>query len=68
MQSTTYATDKSMAHGKAPDGYVVNNPLWAETVVNCTATLEIFLWRLFERPQIQHVEPKPGVAAPCIRR
>lgn len=42
-------SDKSTAHGKAPGGYVVDDALWAETVVNCTATLGILLWRLSER-------------------
>lgn len=46
-------SDKSIAHGKASGGYVVDDALWAETVVNCTATLGILLWRLFERWQRQ---------------
>ena len=54
-----------MAHGKAPGGYVVDDPLWAETVVNCTATLGIFLWRLFERHQSQQAEPNPAPQLPA---
>lgn len=58
-------SDKSMAHGKGPDDYVVDDALWAETVVNCTATLGIFLWRLFERHQSQWDEQNltPQVSA-----
>lgn len=58
-------SDKSMAHGKAPGGYVVDDPLWAETVVNCTATLGIFLWRLFEQHQSQQAEPSPAPQPPA---
>ena len=42
-------SDKSTAHGKAPGEYIVDDGLWAETVVNATATLGILLWRLHER-------------------
>lgn len=42
-------SDKSTAHGKAPGEYVIDDSLWAETVVNTTATLGILLWRLYER-------------------
>lgn len=42
-------SDKSTAHGKAAGEYVINDELWAETVVNATATLGILLWRLYER-------------------
>lgn len=57
-------SDKSTAHGKAPGAYAVDDALWAETVVNCTATLGIFLWRLFERRQSQNAEPNPASQAP----
>lgn len=46
-------SDKSTAHGKADGEYVVDDELWAETVVNTTATLGILLWRLFERKNTQ---------------
>lgn len=46
-------SDKSTAHGKAEGEYVVDDELWAETVVNTTATLGILLWRLFERKNMQ---------------
>ena len=42
-------SDKSTAHGKAAGDYVVDDGLWAETVVNATATLGLLLWRLYER-------------------
>lgn len=42
-------SDKSTAHGKAAGEYVIDDELWAETVVNATATLGILLWRLYER-------------------
>lgn len=58
-------SDKSTAHGKAPGGYVVDDALWAETVVNCTATLGILLWRLFERHQPQQAEPSLASQIPA---
>ena len=42
-------SDKSTAHGKADGDYVIDDSLWAETVVNTTATLGLLLWRLHER-------------------
>lgn len=42
-------SDKSTAHGKAAGDYVIDDSLWAETVVNITATLGLLLWRLYER-------------------
>lgn len=42
-------SDKSTAHGKAAGEYVVDDALWAEAVVNATATLGLLLWRLYER-------------------
>lgn len=42
-------SDKSTAHGKASGEYVIDDALWAETVVNTTATLGLLLWRLYER-------------------
>lgn len=52
-------SDKSIAHGKADGEYVVDDPLWAETVVNTTATLGILLWRLFKRHRAQEAEAQP---------
>lgn len=49
-------SDKSVAHGKADGEYVVDDPLWAETVVNVTAALGILLWRLFERHRAQEAK------------
>jgi hypothetical protein len=42
-------SDKSTAHGKAHDEYVVDDPLWASFVVNTSASLGMFLWEYFER-------------------
>lgn len=42
-------SDKSIAHGKVAGEYVIDDELWAEAVVNITATLGILLWRLYER-------------------
>lgn len=52
-------SDKSTAHGKADGEYVIDDALWAETVVNSTATLGILLWRLFERHQTQVAKEQP---------
>lgn len=46
-------SDKSTAHGKADGDYVVDDSLWAETVVNTTATLGLLLWRLYERSCVE---------------
>lgn len=50
-------SDKSTAHGKAPDEYIIDDELWAETVVNATATLGILLWRLHERQKNARQRP-----------
>lgn len=52
-------SDKSTAHGKADGEYIVDDALWAETVVNATATLGILLWRLFERHRAQEAKVQP---------
>ena len=46
-------SDKSTAHGKADGDYVIDDGLWAETVVNATATLGLLLWRLYERSCVE---------------
>lgn len=46
-------SDKSTAHGKAADDYVIDDELWAEAVVNTTATLGLLLWRLYERSDVK---------------
>lgn len=46
-------SDKSTAHGKADGDYVIDDDLWAETVVNATATLGLLLWRLYERSCVE---------------
>lgn len=58
-------SDKSTAHGKAPGEYVVDDSLWAETVVNVSATLGIFLWRLYERRTGREAEPSGQVPVDC---
>jgi len=50
-------SDKSTAHGKAHDEYVVDDPLWAAFIVNTSASLGLFLWEYFEKkykPQIKN--------------
>jgi hypothetical protein len=42
-------SDKSTAHGKAVDDYVIDDPLWAMLTVNTSATLGLFLWEYFEK-------------------
>lgn len=58
-------SDKSTAHGKAPNEYVVDDSLWAETVVNVSATLGIFLWRLYERRTGRETELSGQVPVDC---
>jgi hypothetical protein len=60
-------SDKSTAHGKAHDEYVVDDPLWAAFIVNTSASLGLFLWEYFEKkyrpfvekPQLQDVGDVP---------
>lgn len=42
-------SDKSMAHGKTDDDYVIDDPLWASFIVNTCATLGLFLTEYFEK-------------------
>lgn len=58
-------SDKSTAHGKAPGEYVVDDSLWAETVVNASATLGIFLWKLYERHTVRKAESSGQVPVYC---
>lgn len=51
-------SDKSTAHGKTDEDYVIDDPLWAELIVNTTATLGIFLWRLHMRKTNQNFIPE----------
>lgn len=46
--------DKSSAHGNAPEDYVIDDPLWAELVVNATATVGLFLWEFYSRTKRKH--------------
>ena len=52
-------SDKSTAHGKAAGEYVIDDALWAEAVVNATATLGLLLWRLHERSCAKAEEESP---------
>lgn len=40
-------SDKTTAHGKAHDEYVVDDPLWASFIVNTSASLGMFLWEYY---------------------
>jgi len=42
-------SDKSTAHGKAHDEYVIDDPLWAAFIVNVSASLGLFLWEYYEK-------------------
>lgn len=42
-------SDKSTAHGKAHNEYVIDDPLWAAFIVNTSASLGLFLWEYFEK-------------------
>ena len=44
--------DKSSAHGSAPDDYVIDDPLWAELVVNATAAVGLFLWEFYSKTKL----------------
>lgn len=53
-------SDKSTAHGKAHDEYVIDDPLWAELIINSSASLGLFLWEYFEKkykPNLKIDEP-----------
>lgn len=47
--SSALRSDKSTAHGKAHDEYVIDDPLWAAFIVNTSASLGLFLWEYFEK-------------------
>lgn len=40
-------SDNTDAHGKMEGDYLIDDPLWAELVINSTATLGLFLWRYY---------------------
>lgn len=42
-------SDKSSAHGKNHEEYVVDDPLWAGFIVNTSACLGLFLWEYYEK-------------------
>ncbi len=42
-------SNNSSAHGHQSGEYVIDDPLWAELVVNATATVGLFLWEYYER-------------------
>lgn len=41
-------SDRTDAHGKVGSAYMIDDPLWAELVVNASATLGLFLWRYYK--------------------
>lgn len=50
-------SDKSTAHGKAHNEYVIDDPLWAAFIVNTSASLGLFLWEYYEKkykPQVKN--------------
>lgn len=53
-------SDKSTAHGKAHNEYVIDDPLWAAFIVNTSASLGLFLWEYFEKKYKPNVKPKPA--------
>lgn len=42
-------SDKSTAHGKTANDYVIDDPLWAMLTVNACASVGLFLWEYFEK-------------------
>lgn len=42
-------SDKTTAHGKAHDEYVIDDPLWAAFIVNTSAALGLFLWEYYSK-------------------
>lgn len=42
-------SDKSTAHGKSHDEYVIDDPLWAAFIVNTSTSLGLFLWEFYEK-------------------
>ncbi len=49
-------SDKSSAHGKNHNDYVVDDPLWASFTVNTSASLGLFLWEYYENKYKPAVE------------
>ena len=44
----TLRSERTNAHGSAPDDYIIDNPLWATLAVNSVATLGLFLWEFYQ--------------------
>lgn len=42
-------SNKSTAHGKDHEEYVINDPLWASFIVNTSASLGLFLWEYYDK-------------------
>lgn len=49
-------SDKSTAHGKAHNEYVIDDPLWAAFVVNTSASLGMFLWEYFDKKYLANLK------------
>ncbi len=59
-------SDKSTAHGKSHEEYVIDDPLWAGFIVNTSASLGLFLWEYYEKKykpakqeQVEDVDDRP---------
>lgn len=48
-------SDKSTAHGKGVDDYVVDDPLWAMLTINTSASLGLFLWEYFDKKYLTNL-------------
>ena len=41
-------SDKTFTHGKLPDDFIVDDPLWAVLSINMVASIGLFLWNYYE--------------------
>lgn len=51
-------SDKSTAHGKGGDDYVIDDPLWAMLTINASASLGLFMWEYFEKKYLTNLPTK----------
>ena len=49
-------SDKSSAHGKNRNEYIVDDPLWSGFVVNVSASLGLFMWEYYKKKYRPAVE------------
>lgn len=59
-------SDKSTAHGKGHEDYVIDDPLWANFVVNIATTLGLFLWEYYEKKYRPVAERPTTYQAPSV--